>query len=326
MNKYPGAVMRLVEILVYTPPFGAAAAMTRGGAALLSGYGIELLWIVGLAALLVWLERRPAERRAAESVKMTFESPYDRVAAALGFEHAPLMGWWLRFYSRNSRFKAMILISLPLVAFLTFNFGGRKGGIGLFNAAMGTMPVVTFIATSRFMVNLFGYLGGGYRRCFLLPVPPAVVLRTGSYASMVLSAPFIPAALIAWVAFAPVPFDAREVFMLACSSTTALFVFHALGLFGTLYGPRKGNYSQSLGNDLSLIGIIILIGGVLGCMFGPMLLTKVAPGFLAPANWWMWAAAPVLGAAIYYGSLSAASAAVGPRREYLMAVVEGRAS
>jgi hypothetical protein len=175
-----------------------------------------------------------------------------------------------------------------MVAFLTFNLGGQKKGVGWFTAAMGVFPVATFFATSRFMVNQFGYLGGGYRRCFLLPVEPAAVLRTGSYASMLLSAIFIPLGAIAWALFAPVPFDARQVFMLVASATTGLFFFHALGLWTTLYGPRRGEYNQSFGNDLSLLGNIVVIAGVMGCIFSPMLLKKTTPGLFDPANWWMW--------------------------------------
>jgi len=212
-----------------------------------------------------------------------------------------------------------------MAAFLTFNVGGRKGGAGLFAAAMGLLPLTTFLATSRFMVNQFGYLGGGYRRCFLLPVEPAAVLRTGSYASMLLSALFIPAAALAWIVFAPVPFDARQVFMLLASLTTGLLVFHALGLWTTVYGPRRGNYNQSLGNDLSLLGNIVLIGGVFGCMLWPQALQRLAPGAFDAPNWWMWIAAPVAGAVFYSTSLRAASRLLTDKREHLMAVVEGRA-
>jgi hypothetical protein len=325
VKRFPWLVDSTLKTLAWTPPFGAAAAATRSGAPMASGLALELAWIVGLAVALIWLERRPMERRTAETTAMQFDSGYDRAAAALGFAYAPLVGWWLRFYCRNSRFKAMLLISPVLVAFLTYNLGARKGGIGLFAAALGTVPVATFLATSRFMVNQFGYLGGGYRRCFLLPVEPSVVLRTGSYASMLLSSVFIPIVAIAWVALAPVPFDARQVFMLLASATTGLFLFHGLGLWASLYGPRRGNYNQSLGNDLSLIGNLVLIGGVMGCMIGPQLLHKLAPGAFDPTNWLMWIAPPVAGIVFYTTSLRAASGLLRGKREQLMAVVEGRA-
>jgi hypothetical protein len=325
IKDHPALGPALLRILEYSPPFGAAAAMTGSGLSVLYGFAIELCWLLGLAAALVWLERRPFERRAAATTVLTFESRYDRVAAALGLDHAPLVGWWLRFYARNSRFKALLFLSLPMAAFLTFNFGSRKQGLGYFAAALGVIPIVTFLANSRFMVNQFGYLGGGYRRCFLLPVAPAVVLRAGSYASLILCAGFIPLALIAWIALAPVPFDGRECFMLFASALTGMFVVHGLGLWATLYGPRRGNYTQAMGNDLSLFGNVILIGGVMFCVLSPRLWKSVLPGMLDPANWWWWLAPPIAAIAFYRFSLAAASAQLPARREQLMAVVEGRA-
>ena len=326
IKKYPGIGPATVKVLAYTPPFGAASAMTQSGTSVALGFAVELSWVLGLAAALVWFERRPYERRVVATTVLNFESRYDRAAAMLGFDHAPLVGWWLRFYTRNSRFKALIFLSLPIAAFLTYNFAaGRRQSLGWFPAAIGTVPIVTFFATSRFMVNEFGYLGGGFRRCFLLPVAPAAVLRTGSYASMVLSACFIPPALIAWIAFAPVPFDAREVFVLLASALTGMFIVHGLGLWATLYGPRRGNYSQSLGNDLSLFGNIVLIGGIMFFMFSPLIWNVVFPAMLQPAHWWYWIVPPVLAIAFYRVSLAMASAALTGRREQLMAVVEGRA-
>jgi len=299
--------------------------MTQIGAAVVSGFAIELIWLAGLLAALIALEKRPPQRQTVATTAMSFESRYDRVAAGLGFENAPLVGWWLRFYARNSRFKAMLLISVPLAAFLTFNMGLRGKGPGLFIAAMGTFPIVTFLATSRFMVNQFGYLGGGYRRCFLLPVAPAAVLRTGSYASLLLSAGFIPLGLIAWAILAPFPFDARQLFMLLASATTGLFVFHSLGLWATLFGPRRGNYNQSFGNDLSLMGNIIIIGGVMGCLFGTQIVYKVVPAVFDGAHWWMWIAPPIAAVSFYSLSLRATCGLVSGKREQLMAIVEGRA-
>jgi hypothetical protein len=324
LKRFPGLVPAIVKVLHYTPPFAAAAAMTQSGMAVVYGFSIEFWWVLGLAAALIALERRPAQRRTVATTALSFDNRYDRVAYALGFEHAPLVGWWLKFYSRNSRFKALLLISLPMAAFLTYNVGSRKNSVGFFVAALGTFPIMTFLATSRFMVNQFGYLAGGYRRCFLLPVAPSLVLRTGSYASMLLSSVFIPIAAIAWVAFAPVPFDARELFMLVASAVTGLFVFHSLGLWTTLYGPRRGNYKQSLGNDLSLLGNIVLIGGVMCCLLSPVLLTKTVPAMVNPANWWMWFVPPAAGLTFYVLSLRGASGLLPGKREQLMAVVEGR--
>src|SRR5262249_53229720 len=155
---------------------------------------------------------------------------YDRAASWFGPENGPLIAHWWRFYARNSRFRVMTLLSLPLLAFLTYNFGRQKGGGGLFAAALGTFPILTFLGPARFTVNQFGYVGGAFRRYLLLPTDPSAALRAGNFASMLISAPLIPLAVIAWVALAPLPFDARMLFMLLGSAVTGLLVFHALGL------------------------------------------------------------------------------------------------
>src|ERR1035441_485081 len=125
-------------------------------------YGLATIvaWILGLAALLVWLENRPPRRQVTESVKIEWDSPFDRVGALFGPRMGPLVGHWLRFYGRNSRIRTLSLISLPLLAFLTFQVGHQgKGAHGFFVAALGTFPMITFLGTSRISVNQFGYVG-----------------------------------------------------------------------------------------------------------------------------------------------------------------------
>lgn len=320
----PAAAAEALRVLAYTPPFGAAAAMIGSGWRAARGLALVVWWMVGLAAALVALERRPAQRQKVETSALSFESAFDRPAAWFGAEDAPLVAHWLRFYARNNRFRTLMLISLPLVAFLTYNFGRPKTGFGdIFVAALGTFAFVTF-GVARFSVNQFGYVGGGFRRFFLLPAEPAAALRTGSYASLLLGAPFIPVAALGWVLLAPLPFDARMVFMLMCSSASGLFLFHALGVWASIYGPRRGNYNSNLGNDLSLIGNIVVIGGVLGCILLPHALHAIDPALVSPRYWW-WALAPLLASMLFYRiSLRAAGGLFTEKREALMAVIEGR--
>jgi hypothetical protein len=313
-----------LRVLRYTPPFGAAAAVTRGGMEAASGLLFIVLWLLGLGAALVALESRPPQRQRAETTAMSFDSPYDRLAAWFGAENGPLIAHWWRFYVRNSRFRVLTLLSLPLVGFLTYNFGMRRGGSNLFAAALSTFPILTFLGPSRITVNQFGYVGGGFRRYLLLPTDPAAALRAGSFASMLIGVPLIPLAAIAWVVLAPVQFDARMLFMLLAAAVTGLLVFHGLSLWATIFGARRGNYNQSLGNDLSLVGNIVVVGGIFTFLMVPQILAKLAPAVVAPDNWWI-ALLPVTAAiAFYLVSLRAATVLFRRRHEHLMAVVEGR--
>ena len=324
-RKNPELAGKTLAALSYTPPFGAAAAMVRGDSGAALGLVLILLWALGLAGVLMVLERHPQRVRVAvESSAMTFDGPTDRLAAALfNPEDAPLVAHWLRFYARNNRFRTLYLLSLPLVAFLTYNLSRTKGG-AMFATALGTIGFVGFLGTSRIAVNLFGYVGGAFRRYFLLPTDPSAALRTGSYASLLLGGSMLPIALLAWLVFAPGGSDWRKVFMLAGTGITGLFVFHGLGLWVTLFNPRRGNYASSMGNDLSLGGNIVLIGGMLSSMFLPQVLVRLAPAVVSPDNWWEVLPLALAGIGFYAISLRAAGPLFVARRERLLAVVEGR--
>jgi hypothetical protein len=218
----------------------------------------------------------------------------------------------------------MSLLQLPLVAFLTFQVGRQMGTNGFFIAALGTFPVATFMGIARITVNQFGYSAGGFRRYFLLPTDPAATLRAGSFASLLLGACSIPVLLAAWLVLAPKPFDAAMFLMLACSSLTGLFLFHAAALWVSVFNPRKGNYNSSLGNDLSLGGNILVIGGVITALLGPRLLHRAWPTPFQPQNWWMALPVAAVAAAGYVIALNTITGVFARRRETLLAVVEGR--
>ena len=323
LKKNPALAAGSLAVLRYTPPFGAAAAMTHQGPRAFLGMGLIALWAVGLAAVLAALERRPAGRRqAAANVGVAWESPLDRVASLFGPRMAPLVGYWLRFYLRNNRFRMLYLFSLPLAAFIVYNLGQiPKWVASPFVAALGALPIVAFMGTSRIAVNQYGYAGGAFRRFFLFPTDSAASLRAGSYAAVLLSAAMIPPTAILWAVFAPRPLDPRVVLMPAIDAVTALFAFHAIGLWTTLYGPRRGDYDKSIGNDLSLMGNIVVIGSTFACIFAPIALGRAA----TPANWWLALPPAALAAAFYAASLRGASAVFPGRRERLLAVLEGKA-
>ncbi len=329
LRNNPERVAALLRVAAATPMFGAAATMTRSGAAAARGMALETAWLLAFLAALVALERRPAKAALAVAASaLRWQGGCERAAAFLppgpGGAPAPLVAHWLRFIIRNNRFRALYAMSLPLAAFLTFQLG-RRGGERLFLAALSAMPLVGFLGSSRFAVNLFGYTGGGFRRLFLLPTDPAAPLRAASYAALLLGMPLVPVAVIAWIVLAPVPFDPRQVFMLLAAGFGGLFAFGGLGLWASILGPRRGNYYSGLGNDLSLAGNVVLIGWTLVSLMLPTVLHKTAPFTVAPENWWLAAAAVLVAALFYRVSLRSAGALFVARRERLLAVVEGRA-
>jgi hypothetical protein len=324
IRRNPAILSAVVERLRYTPPFGAAAAMTHVDLGAIYGLATIAGWLAGLTVVLLYLERRPPQRQTAESVKISWNSPFDRAGALFGPRIGPFVAHWLCFYARNPRTRVMFMLSLPLFAVITFGASRTLGPNGLFIAALGTFPMATFLAASRIAVNQFGYVGGGFRRYFLLPTEPATTLRAASYASLILGVVVVPVGLLAWIVFAPRPFDPRMPVMLLCSAVAGLLFFNSLGVWITLFNPRRGNYASVVGNDLSLGGNIVVMGGVMISLFVPRGLYQVWPTAVSPDSWWMVLPLPLLAAAIYWTTLRAAGPIFAARRERILAVVEGK--
>jgi hypothetical protein len=324
----PAAMESLLRGMQFTPPFGAAAAIAAHGAAALQGLLVVAVWLAAFLAAIGWLEKHPYQQRAARVKAIGWNSPYERAGAWFGPVHGVLVGNWLRFYTRNQRFRAMYLMSLPLAAFLAYSIARsstRKGGVAdWFIGAMAAFPALSNIGTSRFAVNQFGYTGGGFRRFFLLPTEPGAALRSASYASMLLGGSILPLGLIAWIALAPGGSDPRKIVMLAGSAVTGLFLFNGLAIWSTLFGPRKGTYSSGLGNDLSLAGNVVVFSCTLGGLALPIALRRWAPALIAPANWWVVLPPFAIALTFYFVSLHLAGPLVHRRRESLMAVIEGK--
>jgi hypothetical protein len=324
LKTHPHALDPVLHILSYTPPAAAAAAILRPGFAAIQGLGIMVLWLAAIMSAIVALERKPAERKIVETGTLSFDSPWERIGALVGPAYGPLVAQWLRFYSRNNRFRTIYPLSVPLIAFLMFTQAKAAGSKHAFASALGVFAIAGFMGTAQMAVNQFGYLGGGLRRYFLLPADPAAILRAGSYCFLCLSAMLIPVAAIVLVFMAPVPLDGPRLVMFLGAAVTALFLFHGLALWSTIFGPRRANFYSSFGNDLSLAGNIVLIGGVLMLLFLPRLLDYLWPPALDPANWWVFVLLPAAAAGFYFVSLGRAGDALRGRRERLLAIMEGR--
>lgn len=315
----------VMRFLRFTPPFGAAAAIAGTGRGSALGMAVLIVWLVAFGVAMVALERRPAQRRKLPTTAISFVSLYDRVGAWFGAQDAPLVAQWLRFYGRNNRFRTLSLIYLPMVGFLTYSMARPRGELdALFVAALGTFPLTGFICTGRFAVNQFGYVGGAFRRYILLPVDVGATLRTASYVSVMIGVSLVGLGLIAWLVLAPGHSDAQMLFMLAASGIAGLLVFNATGLWTSILGARRGNYNQNFGNDLSLAGNVVFMGGLIVCMVLPHVLAKLAPALVSPRDWWIGIISIVLGLLFYAYSLRATGALLLRHRERLMAVVEGR--
>jgi hypothetical protein len=327
LEKHSAAIEPFVDLLRYTPPAGAARAMTRWGLSGLGGWAILAAWIVGLTAILALLESRPVKARVAHSAKISWDSPFERIGAWLGPQNAVLIGQWLRFFSRNNRFRMAYPLALPISAFLVTVFPRGTAPEYRFLATLGAFTIVGIAGTLQFASNQFGYLSGGFRRYLLLPTDPAAVLRTGSYTFILLGTVLIPANVLVLLIFPPFAIDWRTPVLFAGVALSAVFSQNGLALWVTLLSPRRGDYKASFGNDLSFAANVLVIGSILTAIFVPRMLAaaKLWPNAVGPEFWWMAIPLLILAVSFYFASLRRAERVFVARREQLLAVVEGKA-
>jgi len=76
--------------------------------------------------------------------------------------------------------------------------------------------MVTYLGVSRISANQFGYVGGGFRRYFLLPSTGRHATR-GQLRWRSNRRVHLPVALLAFAIFVPYALDARMLLMLLCS-------------------------------------------------------------------------------------------------------------
>jgi hypothetical protein len=193
-----------LRVLHWIPPFGAVACLAKSGIEAVYGFSLLTGWVVGLTAVLVYLERLPLYARPIQSRDFHWDNLFDRIGAIVDRRNAPLLAFWLRFYWRNTRLRAMYAPSLPVTAVLTFAFGKGTAKLrvppqpadpnSMFRVALGAIFVVSFLAMSRFAVNQFGYVGGEFRRFLFLPIDSAASMRAGSRASLLVGGSLIPMA------------------------------------------------------------------------------------------------------------------------------------
>jgi|SRR5579871_438784 len=327
MKKHPAAFRPLLEFLRHTPPAAAAQSMTYADVRGFIGWAVLAAWIVGLLLVLALLERQPIRMHTVRSGKMSWDSPFERVGAWLGPQNAILVGQWLRFFSRNNRFRMAYPLTLPVCAFLLTIFSRQAKPGYQYMLTMGAFTIVGFMGTIQFAVNQFGYTAGGFRRYLLLPTDPAAVLRTGSYTFVMLGSALIPIAAIILLLFPPFPIDWRTPVLFVGVAWSATFALNGVALWITLFSPRRGNYTASFGNDLSFAGNVLVIGSMLIAILSPQILAanQLYPNAVGPELWWI--VIPLLPVAMvfYRLSLRRAERVFVRRREALLAVMEGRA-
>ena len=278
LSKNPAIVSPHLQRLAYTPPFAAAAAMMHPDATGLRGLAVLVWWSLGLVAALVWMENRPPQRRAAESSR----SPGKVRPTASALSSAPTSDPSSPTGCASTCATAAPGFSASFRFRCSPSSPSRPASAGpvqhVRRRARAPSPSSRFLGVSRIALNHFGYSGGAFRRYFLLPVSPAATLRAASYAASPSAPRSCRSRCCSGCSSRPIRSMRAWSSCSPAAALTGLFAFNACGIWVTLYNPRKGNYSSSFGNDLSLGGNVVLIGGVMFAMLLPRLLYKLWPG------------------------------------------------
>lgn len=322
----PEIMQTAMHALRATPGFAAGTMMARTDAAALGGAGVLVAWIAALLAALAALERLPRKMKTAESVQISWGSPFDRAGALFGPEYAPLVTHWLQFYFRCRRFRLSYIMSLPLLPFLLLLWTrqGTKDPHQVFGAAVGVFAIAGLAPAAAFLVNQFGYVGGGFRRYFLFPGDAAQALRASSFTLLALCSLSLALATLAWVLFPPAPLTLASVTMLVFSGISGLLLFHGTGLWTTVYGPRRADPNKTMGNDLSLAGNVVVVGGMMSMLMTPRIISLIWRQVRFADYWYAPVALSGFAAIYYVYSLKGASAALLRRREALISTLEGK--
>ena len=324
LEKAHGAREAMLAVLGYTPPFAAAALMVNAGAGMLHHFGLLAGWIAALLVLLAAIEKQAARPRSAAAVAVAWDDRYERIASIFGPAMAPLIGRSLRYYVRSNKVRFNYIGALPAMAFVTFSNPTAGGPLHYFVRALGAFMVVGFLGTAVMSTNQFGFDASGFRRYFLLPIAPGAILRASSYTALFVGGTLVAAALVLWLLFAPVPLDARMAPMLLATGVGGLCLFNALSIWTSLLAPRPTNFETTFGNQLSLSANVLLIGGLLVCIFGVMALDKTASPAAVLNYWWVPIPAAALAIVFYSYSLRRGAEVFVSRRERLLNALEGR--
>jgi hypothetical protein len=323
-----GAPGTAFPVLWFTPPAAAAAAVagTTPGRSLVGGLYLAG-WFACLLAVLLVLERRPIRSRTVPEAVATWNDASDRVAALFGPSLGPLLAKMIRYYTRSQHVRWNYPVTLPGLATVTLMAARASGRtedpMAVFFALLGGIAALGFCANGALSLNVFGFDGAGFRRYFMLPAPPRLALLAAGLVALAPAASLVPVVILAWLALAPIPTDARMLAMLLSSALAGLFLYQSLGLWASVLAPRPIPFAGRWGNRLSLPAGLVLMTGV--CAFLGLPYAGVAFGAGLMRAWWLLPLAALAGAAVFALTVRAGGAVLNARREQMLAVIESKA-
>lgn len=304
------------SLLRLLPSCAAAVCITGEASRAAAGWMLYLLGGCGaLAAVLWWLDRLPAPSRTVADAPAAWHGAYDRIAAVFGADAAPLAGKILRYYARSPHLR-FNYPAAPLLMLMAILDAERS-----FVLAIGIIGIVGFLSMGSMTMNMFGFDGAGFRRNFLVPMPPAQVFRLTALIPLLLGAALVPVALSIWILCAPVAIEPVMPVILGACGFGGLFLFQALGLWTSLLAPRAIPLKLMLGNKLSPAANVLMGLGMFVFFGLPLVLDRIGVPVIL-RYWWMAPLGLLAAAAFYFVTLRAGAGVFARRREIMLATIE----
>jgi hypothetical protein len=322
--REPAAAHVLSAAARWTPP-GIAARIMAGGwhLASVAWVGALVAWATSLAWLLFVLDRLPAGSRTVPAARAAWDGPCDRLGDLFGPGLGPLVTKMLRYYIRSPQVRWNFPFVLPVLMVGTLQLARGGDRMDLFLFPLGALAVVGFMCTGAMSLNLFGFDGAGFRRYFLLPARPALVVGAAMIVAAMPGALLVTVALIAWVLFPPLPTDARMIVMLASSGFGGIFFAQAVSIAIAVLWPRPARFSATFGNRLSAAGGIALCAGVVA-LFGLPAALHAAGALPVLRSWVAWPIMLMISIAWYALTHRLAARAFAARHERMVEIVEAQ--
>jgi hypothetical protein len=318
------AFWKLIDHVIRILPSGAAAALITGDTlGMVLGNAILLVsWCVLLAWGVKKLEDIPLVTEGTNAVRIGWDDFYDQIGGLFGHQHAPMVSKSLRYQLRCNLIR-FSLITTPLLVLAGKSFVPSRTARGEVVITLALFFITSAATGVAMMFNLFGFDRAGIRRYAMMPASFVTGLRASSYASLLLRAATMMAALALWVVLAKTQFNLRLFLVISGIVIGSLFLFNALGLWTSVLAPKAANFDSMWNNRLSVGANAVMIGGVIVPYVIAIALAESLDPVVMWRFWWLALLAPALSIGFYIFSLRAIEPVLNSHREQLINQIAG---
>jgi len=319
--KFPARILSS-GVLDFLPPAAAARLLLENSAIAFLCYGVILAaWCFLFAGVLRRMEAcHPSiSGNGPGKVETKMARFLSRLLSRfLGKAWPPLVERSLLYHLRCNRIRVNIGITIPVILFILHFMDRSQNPAEMLFIRAALLFVSGLISVSMMMFNAYAYDSGGITRLALYPVPFAATLHSANLASLVLSLTVGSAAASILSATARFPTDLRMLVIFVSAAWAGSFLLAALGLFSSVYFPKRAQFDRIVGSNSSLetqaiICIVMSLAFIAAIRLAAMFETSGPIQF-----WWAFPVLPALCICLYIASLKWISRLLTRRREDLL--------